>query len=221
MDELSRSDRSTIRRLPKRGVYDRATIEAILDQGLICHVGFVVDGQPYVIPTIHVRVGEKLFFHGSPASRMLGVLENGIEVCVTVTLVDGLVLARSAFHHSMNYRSAIVFGSALPVENPEEKLRALRALSDHLIKGRWQEVRSPSPNELKGTLVLSLPINEASAKIRTGPPIDDEDDYSLSVWAGILPLKMVATEPLADPRLPEGVAPPSYATDYPGPGPAH
>jgi nitroimidazol reductase NimA-like FMN-containing flavoprotein (pyridoxamine 5'-phosphate oxidase superfamily) len=221
MDELSRSDRSTIRRLPKRGVYDRATIEAILDQGLICHVGFVVDGQPYVIPTIHVRVGETLFFHGSPASRMLGVLEQGVEVCVTVTLVDGLVLARSAFHHSMNYRSAIVFGSALPVENPEEKLRALRALSDHLIKGRWQDVRGPSPNELKGTLVLSLPINEASAKIRTGPPIDDEDDYSLSVWAGVLPLKMVATEPLADPRIPEGVAPPAYATDYPGPGPAH
>ncbi len=160
MDELSRTDRSTLRRLPKRGVYDRASIDSILDEGLICHVGFVVDGQPYVIPTIHVRVGEELFFHGSLASRMLGALGQGVEVCVTVTLVDGLVLARSAFHHSMNYRSVVVFGTAMPVESSEEKLRVPRALSDHLIKGRWQEVRSPSPNELKGTLVLSLPIKE-------------------------------------------------------------
>ena len=220
MDELSRTDRSTLRRLPKRGVYDRASIDSILDEGLICHVGFVVDGQPYVIPTIHVRVGEELFFHGSPASRMLRALEQGVEGCVTVTLVDGLVLARSAFHHSMNYRSVVVFGTAMPVESYEEKLGVLRALSDHLIKGRWQEVRSPSPNELKGTLVLSLPINEASAKVRTGPPVDDEDDYGLPVWAGVLSLKIVATEPVADPRLSEDIAPPSYITRYPGPGPA-
>ena len=152
MDELSRTDRTTLRRLPNRGVYDRASIHSILDEGLICHVGFVVDGQPYVIPTIHVRVGEQLFFHGSPASRMLRALEQGVEVCVTVTLLDGLVLARSAFHHSMNYRSAVVFGTAMPVESSEEKLRVLRALSDHLIKGRWQEVRTPSPSELKGSL---------------------------------------------------------------------
>lgn len=221
MDELSRTDRSTLQRLPKRGVYDRASIEAILDEGLICHVGFVVDRQPYVIPTIHVRVGERLFFHGSPASRMLRTLELGVEVCVTVTLVDGLVLARSAFHHSMNYRSVVVFGTAMPVESTEEKLGVLHALADHLIKGRWQEVRSPSPNELKGTLVLSLPITEASAKVRTGPPVDDEDDYSLPVWAGTLPLKIVAADPVADSRLPEGIAPPSYITRYPGPGPAH
>ena len=220
MDELSRTDRTTLRRLPNRGVYDRASIHSILDEGLICHVGFVVDGQPYVIPTIHVRVGEKLFFHGSPASRMLRALEQGVEVCVTVTLLDGLVLARSAFHHSMNYRSAVVFGTAMPVESSEEKLRVLRALSDHLIKGRWQEVRTPSPSELKGTLVLSLPIDEASAKVRTGPPVDDEDDYGLPVWAGVLPLKIVATEPVADPRLPQDIAPPSYITRYPGPGPA-
>ncbi|MGA8350919.1 MAG: pyridoxamine 5'-phosphate oxidase family protein, partial [Isosphaeraceae bacterium] len=179
MDELSRTDRTTLRRLPNRGVYDRASIHSILDEGLICHVGFVVDGQPYVIPTIHARVGEKLFFHGSPASRMLRALEQGVEACVTVTLLDGLVLARSAFHHSINYRSAVVFGTAMPVESSEEKLRVLRALSDHLIKGRWQEVRTPSPSELKGTLVLSLPIDEASAKVRTGPPVDDEDDYGL------------------------------------------
>ncbi len=220
MDEFSRTDRSTLRRLPKRGVYDRATIHSILDEGLICHVGFVVGGQPYVIPTIHVRVGEELFFHGSPASRMLRAVGQGVEVCVTVTLVDGLVLARSAFHHSMNYRSVVVFGTALPVASAEEKLRVLRALSDHLIKGRWQEVRSPAPNELKGTLVLSLPINEASAKVRTGPPIDDEGDYGLRVWAGVLPLKMAAAEPVADPRLSEDVAPPAYITGYAGPGPA-
>ena len=220
MDELSRTDRSTLRRLPQRGVYDLATVHSILDEGLICHVGFVVDGQPYVIPTIHVRVGEELFFHGSPASRMLGALGQGVEVCVSVTLVDGLVLARSAFHHSMNYRSVVVFGTALPVASAEEKLRVLRALSDHLIKGRWQEVRSPAPNELKGTLVLSLPINEASAKVRTGPPIDDEDDYGLPVWAGVLPLKIVAAEPVADPRLSEDIAPSSCITRYPGPGPA-
>ncbi len=220
MDELSRTDRTTLRRLPNRRVYDRASIHSILDEGLICHVGFVVDGQPYVIPTIHVRVGEQLFFHGSPASRMLRALEQGVEACVTVTLLDGLVLARSAFHHSMNYRSAIVFGTAMPVESSEEKLRVLRALSDHLIKGRWQEVRSPSPSELKGTLVLSLPIDEASAKVRAGPPVDDEDDYGLPVWAGVLPLKIVATEPVADTRLPQDIAPPSYITRYPGPGPA-
>ncbi len=220
MDELSRTDRTTLRRLPNRGAYDRASIHSILDEGLICHVGFVVDGQPYVIPTIHVRVGEQLFFHGSPASRMLRALEQGVEACVTVTLLDGLVLARSAFHHSMNYRSAIVFGTAMPVESSAEKLRVLRALSDHLIKGRWQEVRSPSPSELKGTLVLSLPIDEASAKVRAGPPVDDEDDYGLPVWAGVLPLKIVATEPVADTRLPQDIAPPSYITRYPGPGPA-
>ncbi len=220
MDELFRTDRTTLRRLPNRGVYDRASIHSILDEGLICHVGFVVDGQPYVIPTIHVRVGEQLFFHGSPASRMLRTLEQGVEVCVTVTLLDGLVLARSAFHHSMNYRSAVVFGTAMPVASSEEKLRVLRALSDHLIKGRWQEIRSPSPSELKGTLVLSLPIDEASAKVRTGPPVDDGDDYVLPVWAGVLPLKIVAAEPVADTRLPQDIATPAYITRYPGPGPA-
>ena len=220
MDELSRTDRTTLQRLPNRGVYDRASIHSILDEGLICHVGFVVDGQPFVIPTIHVRVGEQLFFHGSPASRMLRALEQGVEVCVTVTLLDGLVLARSAFHHSMNYRSAVVFGRAMPVESSEEKLHVLRALSDHLIKGRWQEVRSPSPSELKGTLVLSLPIDEASAKVRAGPPVDDEDDYGLPVWAGVLPLSLAAGEAVADPRLAQECVVPCYIRNYRGPGPA-
>jgi nitroimidazol reductase NimA-like FMN-containing flavoprotein (pyridoxamine 5'-phosphate oxidase superfamily) len=176
MDELSRTDRTTLRRLPNRGVYDRASIHSILDQGLICHVGFVVDGQPYVIPTIHVRVGEPLFFHGSPESRMLRALEQGVEACVTVTLLDGLVLARSAFHHSMNYRSAVVFGTAMPVESSEEKLRVLRAFSEHLIKGRWQEVRSPSPSELKREpSKVDLDLGESSeaavdAACRAGSP---------------------------------------------------
>ena len=220
MDELSRTDRATLRRLPKRGVYDRASIDSILDEGLICHVGFVVDGQSYVIPTIHVRVGEELFFHGSPASRMLRALGQEVEVCVTVTLVDGLVLARSAFHHSMNYRSAVVFGTARPVENSEDKLRVLQAVTDHLIRGRWNEVRRPSPAELKATLVLSLPISEASAKVRTGPPVDDEADYDLLVWAGVLPLSLAAAEVVADARLAPECVVPGYIRNYRGPGPA-
>ncbi len=220
MEEFSRTERTTLHRLPKRGVYDRAAVEAILDESLICHLGFVADGQPFVIPTIHVRVRDKLYFHGSPASRMLRTLERGVEVCVTVTLVDGLVLARSAFHHSMNYRSVMVFGTATPVESSEEKLRVLHALTDHLVKGRWEEVRQPSASELRGTLVLSLPISEASAKVRTGPPLDEDDDYSLPVWAGVLPLKLVASDPIADPRLAPDAVPPAYITGYQGPGSA-
>ena len=220
MEELPRTDRTALRRLPKRGVYDRNAIESILDESLICHVGFVLDGQPFVIPTIHVRVRDRLFFHGSPASRMLKALAQGVEVCVAVTLIDGLVLARSAFHHSMNYRSVMIFGTAMPVEGNEEKASALHALSEHLMKGRWLEVRTPSDDELKATLVLSLPINEASAKVRTGPPVDEEEDYDLPVWAGVLPLQMVATTPVADPRLAPEVATPAYIRDYQGPGPA-
>ena len=201
MNEIPRTDRTTLRRLPKRGTYDREVIHAILDEALICHLGFVAEDQPFVIPTIHVRLGETLYVHGSPASRMLKMLDRGVEVCAAVTLVDGLVLARSAFHHSMNYRSAMVFGTALAVADQEEKRRVLQALSEHLVKGRWHEVRGPSPEELKGTLVLSLPINEASAKVRTGPPVDDEEDYALPVWAGVLPFRMTAGEPEADPRL--------------------
>jgi uncharacterized protein len=220
MNEFRRTERTTLRRLPKRGVYDREVIHAILDEALICHLGFVVDDQPYVIPTIHVRLGEMLYVHGSPASRMLKNLEQGVAVCATVTLVDGLVLARSAFHHSMNYRSAVIFGTAHVVADAEDKLRVLHALAEHLIKGRWQEVRGPSPEELKGTLVLSLPISEASAKVRTGPPLDEEEDYALPVWAGILPLKVTAGEPVADPRLSPATPLPSHVTNYGGPGPA-
>jgi nitroimidazol reductase NimA-like FMN-containing flavoprotein (pyridoxamine 5'-phosphate oxidase superfamily) len=199
MSEL-KTDRTTVRRLPKRASYDRAAVEAILDEALICHVGFVVDGSPFVIPTIHTRVGGTLYFHGSAASRMLRSLRDGVDACVTVTLLDGLVLARSAFHHSMNYRSAVVFGKAREVIEREEKLRVLDALVEHVCRGRSAEVRPPNESELKQTLVLALPITEASVKIRTGPPIDDEDDYALGVWAGVLPMRLVPGEPMADER---------------------
>jgi nitroimidazol reductase NimA-like FMN-containing flavoprotein (pyridoxamine 5'-phosphate oxidase superfamily) len=206
--------RTTIKRLPKRAAYDRETVYAILDEGFVCHVGFAVDGTPYVIPTGYGRDGDQLYIHGSAASRMLRTLEQGIQVCVTVTLLDGLVLARSAFHHSMNYRSVVVFGVASVVREDEEKLKALVAFSEQVIPGRWDEVRQPDENELKATLVLKLPLSEASAKVRTGPPIDDEPDYALPVWAGELPLHLEAGAPVADPRLPEGIDPPDYALRY-------
>jgi len=205
-----KSPRTTVRRLPKRGAYDRETIEAILDEALICHVGFVVDGQPMVIPTIHARIDDSLYFHGSVASRMLRSLEQGVPACVTVTLLDGLVLARSAFHHSMNYRSVVVLGTATLVVDREEKLRVLEALVEHVMKGRSADARPPSDAELNATMVLRLPISEASAKIRTGPPIDDEEDYALPVWAGVLPLQLTPLEPVADPRLKADIELPQY-----------
>ena len=218
MDPILPTDRTSVRRLPARGSYDRALIHSILDEAPVCHVGFVVDGRPFVIPTLHVRVGDRLYMHGSPGSRMLKAMAGGVEVCVTVTLVDGLVLARSAFHHSMNYRSAVVFGVAQAVDDPEEKTRVLHALSEHLVPGRWRDVRGPAPVELKATSVLSLPIDEASAKVRTGPPLDDEEDYALTAWAGVVPLSMKAGEPVPCPRLAPGIEVPSYARSYPGPG---
>lgn len=208
------TDRTTLKRLPKRGHFDRETINSILDEGFICHVGFVLNGQPFVIPTGYARVAETLYIHGSQASRMLRTLAQGVDVCVTVTLVDGLVLARSAFHHSINYRSVVVFGNAKLVDEREEKIAALLALSEHFIKGRWDDVREPTEQELKATTVLSLKLEEASAKVRTGPPLDDEEDYALPIWAGVIPLTMVAGEPIADPRLPEGIAAPAYARGY-------
>ncbi len=208
------TDRSTVKRLPKRGAYDRETIYSILDEAMICHVGFVVDGQPFVIPTIYARVGDRIYMHGSPASRMLKTLGQGGEVCVNVTLVDGLVLARSTFHHSMNYRSVVIFGKACAVEDPDEKMNALRAISEHLVRGRWDDVRAPNDKEFSGTLVVCIPITEASAKVRTGPPIDDEEDYDLPVWAGVIPLKLTASAPIDDPRLKDGITPPAYATNY-------
>jgi nitroimidazol reductase NimA-like FMN-containing flavoprotein (pyridoxamine 5'-phosphate oxidase superfamily) len=214
MEKLPQTPRTTPKRLPQRGSFERKVIDPILDEGFICHVGFVVDGQPFVIPTGYARVGDSVLIHGSQASRMLRALGEGIEVCVTVTLIDGLVLARSAFHHSMNYRSVVIFGRATVVEDPSEKLAALRALSEHMIPGRWDDVRAPNERELKLTTVLSLPITEASAKVRTGPPVDDEDDYDLPVWAGVIPLRMVGGKPTDDGRVPANSEVPQYAAEY-------
>jgi nitroimidazol reductase NimA-like FMN-containing flavoprotein (pyridoxamine 5'-phosphate oxidase superfamily) len=209
-----KTDRTTLKRLPKRGHYEHETVYSILDEGFICHVGFIFEGKPIVIPTGYARADDNLYIHGSQASRMLRTLSEGIDVCVTVTLVDGLVLARSAFHHSINYRSVVVFGRATLVADPAEKGSALLAFSEQIIRQRWADVREPTENELKQTTVLCLPLTEASAKVRTGPPIDDEEDYALPVWAGVLPLQIVAGEPINDPRLPEGIEAPEYIAKY-------
>lgn len=214
MMNAERTTRTELKRLPKRGAHDTATIYPILDAGFLAHVGFVVDGQPFVIPTLYGRDGGTLYLHGSSASRMLRTLETGVQACVTVTLVDGLVLARSAFHHSMNYRSVVAFGVARKIEDAARKTEALRVVSDHLIAGRWNDVRVPAPQELKATAVLEFAIEEASAKVRTGGPIDDEEDYALPVWAGVLPLALTPREPLADSRLPQGIDVPQYVRDY-------
>lgn len=208
------SERSQVRRLPKRGSHELQVIHAILDAGFLAHVGFQTNNQPFVIPTLYGRDGDKLYLHGSAASRMLGELETGISACVNVTLVDGLVLARSAFHHSMNYRSVVAFGTARKINEPEQKMHALRIISEHLIAGRWNDVRTPTEKELKATSVLEFAIEEASAKIRTGPPLDDEEDYSLPIWAGILPLKLEAQSPVPDERLVEGLETPKYLKNF-------
>lgn len=214
MEKLTPTQRTKIKRVPKRGNYEQETIYQILDEGLVCHIGFVVDNQPFVIPTAYGRIEDKLYIHGSPASRMLRNLQQGIQVCLTVTLIDGLILARSAFHHSMNYRSVVVFGTAEVVSNPDKKLQALYAFTEQVIPGRWQEVRQPNSHELAGTLVLALPLIEASAKIRTGGPIDDEADYLLPVWAGEIPLQVVPGVPIDDSRLQPEIIPPAYAQNY-------
>lgn len=200
------SERTTVRRLPNRGVYEPTQIDAILDEGLICHVGFVADGQPYVIPTAYVRVGGQIYFHGSASSRMLRALAAGTGVCVTVTLLDGLVLARSAFHHSMNYRSVVILGKPRSVVDPAEKWEALRCFTNHVARDRWEEVRQPNGRELKATSVMALPLAEASAKVRQGPPLDDEEDYGLRVWAGVVPVRARIGSLEPDDRLVAGVA---------------
>ena len=199
------SPRTTVRRLPERGHYDPDTIESILDEALICHLGLVdPEGRPFVVPTIHARVGDQLYVHGSPASRALRTASSdGVEVCVSVTLVDGLVLARSAFHHSMNYRSVVVYGTAQKVDDLDEKRAALEAVVEHVLAGRIDGCREPNEKELKGTLVLRVPLDEASAKVRTGGPKDDEEDMDLAVWAGHVPLRLVADSPIADPGVTE------------------
>jgi nitroimidazol reductase NimA-like FMN-containing flavoprotein (pyridoxamine 5'-phosphate oxidase superfamily) len=215
MNPSGPTERTQVMRLPKRGDYSQETIYSILDAGFLCHIGFVVDGQPFVIPTGYGRSADTLYVHGSAASRMLRSLASGVEVCVTVTLLDGLVLARSAFHHSMNYRSVVVFGTATLVESPEEKTEALRVISEQIVPGRWKDVRWPTEQELKATKVLALPISEASAKVRTGPPLDDEEDYALPVWAGVLPLSIHPETPVPDARLSSEVtAVPEYLLHY-------
>ena len=207
---MNQTKRAQLRRYPNRGSHEPEVIHGILDEAFLAHIGFQVDGQPFVIPTLFGREAEKLYLHGSAVSRMLRELETGIPACVTVTLVDGMVLARSGFHHSMNYRSVIAFGTAHKIGEPEEKRRALRIISDHVMAGRWDEVRGPSDKELNATAVIEFSIEEASAKIRCGPPLDDEEDYALPVWAGVLPLALEAKTPIPDPRLPDDVKVPEH-----------
>lgn len=208
------SERTRVRRKPERGSYERATTDAILDEGLVCHVGFISEGQPYVLPTTYGRIGDLLYIHGSAASRMLRTLAGGVPVCVTVTLLDGLILARSARRHSMNYRSVVVLGTAVEVIDRQERLAALAAIVDHAVAGRWDEVRPPTERELRETVVLRLPLAEASAKIRTGPPLDNEEDLTRDCWAGEIPLCMMAQTPVPDPRLMSGMQPPAVIASY-------
>lgn len=192
--------RTRVVREPQRAVYDRDAVNQILDEAFLCHVGFVADGQPYVIPTSYGRDDNVLYIHGSAASRMLRNLDQGVPVCVTVTLLDGLVLARSVFNHSMNYRSVVILGTATLVDDPAEKIAALRALSEHILPRRWDDARQPNEKELKATSVLRIPIEEFSAKVRVGPPMDDEEDYSFPNWAGVIPLEMKVGSPIPDDR---------------------
>ena len=208
------TDRTRVRRVPQRGAYQREAIDAILDETLISHVGFVHDGHPVVIPTLHARMGDRLYLHGSAASRMLRTLQKGVPICATSTLVDGLVLARSAFHHSVNYRSVVVYGTATLMEPGEETVKVLELFTEKLVPGRWADVRPPTRQELKGTKVLSLPLDEASAKVRTGPPIDEDGDYDLPVWAGVLPLSTEVAEPQPDPRLDPAIETPGYVAAW-------
>ena len=213
-DDGLKTPRTTLRRKPDRGSHDWETVAAILDEGIICHIAFEAEGQPYAIPTIYGRDGRRLYIHGSPASRMLRSLAEGVPMCVTVTLVDGIVLARSVFHHSMNYRSVVVLGTAIRIEERAEKLRALKTITDHLVPGRWGDARIPNERELKASLVLRMEINEASAKLRPGGVADEPEDMDLPVWAGRLPLSLLAGEPETDPDVPAGTAVPPYVRDY-------
>jgi uncharacterized protein len=201
MNTYTPTQRTKVRRLSKRAVYDKAQVHAILDEGFLCHVGFTQDSQPFVIPTLYARSGETLYMHGSGASRMLKTLAQGVDVCLTVTLVDGYVLARSAFHHSMNYRSVTVLGRARLVTELAEKMEALRIITDHVVPGRWDEVRGPNELEMKQTVVLALPLEEVAAKVRMGPPADDEEDYALPIWAGVVPIHTQLGDPVGDGRV--------------------
>ena len=211
---LQATQRITIKRIPKRGSRERELIYSILDEALVAHVGFVANDRPFVIPMAYGREGDRLYLHGSPVSRLINTLKEGVDVCFTVTILDALVVARSLFHHSMNYRSVVLFGKATLVASEDEKMQALKAFTEHMIAGRWQDARIPSDRELKGTTVLSLPIDEGSAKVRTGQPLDDPQDYSLPIWAGELPLKLTAGIPIPDPQLTSKIEIPQNIINY-------
>jgi nitroimidazol reductase NimA-like FMN-containing flavoprotein (pyridoxamine 5'-phosphate oxidase superfamily) len=211
---LPPSPRVTVRRHAERGRYDRATIEAILDEGLICHLGFTVDGAAHVIPTMYARKGDAVYVHGAVANRALAALRSGSPACLVVTLLDGLVMARSAFNHSMNYRSVVVVGETVEVTDPDEKLAAMEALLDQVAPGRWHDARQPSPSEIASTVILRLGLDEASAKVRTGGPVDSEEDLGLGHWAGVIPLNIEAGAPIDAPEMQGRIEPPAYARDY-------
>jgi nitroimidazol reductase NimA-like FMN-containing flavoprotein (pyridoxamine 5'-phosphate oxidase superfamily) len=214
MSSFPQTSRNRVRRLPKRATYDRETIYAILDEALICHVSFSVDEQPYLIPTIHARDGDRLILHGAPASRLLKHVAAGAPLAVAVTVLDGIVFARAVFHHSLNYRSVVLFGTGRPLLEDDEKLRASEVLTEHIARGRWADARRPNRKELDATHFVVLDIDSATAKVRTGPPEDDEEDYDLPIWAGVLPLPQVPAPPQADPRLAAGIAVPDYVAGY-------
>jgi len=213
-DTFPSSDRTRVVREANRAVYDRDAIYRILDEGLVCHIGFADEGQPFVIPTMYARIGNNLYVHGSAASRMLRGLSTGLPVCITVTLTDGLILARSVFNHSMNYRSVVALGQATLIDDPAEKLGALQAFTEKLIPGRWNDARQPNERELKATSILKLPLTEVSAKVRTGDVEDDAEDYALPVWAGVIPLRLVADAPLRDNRCDPAIPTPAYASNF-------
>ena len=214
MNDFPKTDLNKVKRLPKRGHYDKETIYSVVDDALICHVGMIIDGRPVVIPTIHARQGDNILLHGASTSRMLNHVATGADMCVTITHLDGLVLARSVFHHSMNYRSAVLFGKGRLIEDPDEKMEALQIFTEKLIPGRWDDARQPTPNESKATHIVTIPIDSASAKIRVGPPGDDDEDYALDIWAGVLPMRTVFGELEVDPVLKDGVDIPDYLNDY-------
>ena len=214
MNNFIPTEKTKVNRLPKRGFYDRETIYSILDEGIISHVSFLIKGKPFVIPTAYVRVDDYIYIHGAKSNRMINAINEGSEACIAVTLLDGYVLARSAFHHSMNYRSVVMFGKGKIVEDYEEKMKALKEFTEHLVKGRWDDVRKPDKKEMNTTRVLKFSIEEASAKVRTGPPVDDKEDYDMNVWAGVLPVKTMFGAPIRDELLKEDVFVPDYLTNY-------
>ena len=214
MTTFAKTDLNRVKRVPDRGHYDKETIYPIIDEAYICHVGFVVEERPFVIPTIHARQGDTLLLHGATTSRMLKTIQQGNPICITITLLDGLVMARSVFHHSMNYRSAVLFGQGHIIDDPEAKMEALYTFTEKLIPGRWDDARQPNATETKATSIIAGPIDSASAKIRIGPPGDDDEDYALPVWAGVVPITQQFGTPWDDPRLTPGIPMPDYLTRY-------